>query len=149
MSTAMEKPMPTSVWRIGYDPDLIGVVASNGMSGYLLKNDFRYNGYPAGTTDEGYMPWLAAQPKVLKFPVYDVDRDNIVGYFETTNTVSSQYRMTQEEFKWQLEVLEQGLRSSGWRTEEEIAQELENFRANTKIAPPEMTLDELREAYGW
>ena len=71
---------------VGYDPDLILVRASNGAEGYALSRELEWGNYPGqiNTPDDAlaYMEWLGTQPNPRLVPVYDVNRDNIVGYFE-------------------------------------------------------------------
>ena len=72
--------------RLGYEPDLIAVKATNGKSGYMLWNDYEYFGYP-GKTDTpeeflAFIEWQNSQSFPITLPVYDVNRDNIIGYFE-------------------------------------------------------------------
>ncbi len=70
---------------VGYKPDLISVVATNGATGYVLRSDMENTGYPGPTeTPEdmaAYTEWLEAQPGPRLIPVYDVNRDNVVGDF--------------------------------------------------------------------
>lgn len=72
---------------VGYDPDLIAVRATNGVSGYAAGHDLRYCGYPGPMSSsledwDAYIEWQESQPKPLTIPVYDVEHENIVGYFE-------------------------------------------------------------------
>jgi len=75
---------------VGYDPDLVLVQAMNGKSGYAFKRDLSYGGYPGEINNPddamAYMEWLKAQPSTILIPVYDVDRDNIIGYFGLSNS---------------------------------------------------------------
>ena len=77
---------------LGYEPDLIAAVATNGQEGYMQTN----YGYTGETlTPEGnkaYHEWLATLPNPFQVPVYDVNRDNIVGYFEVGHQISSQVK---------------------------------------------------------
>lgn len=70
----------------GYEPDLILVTAANGASGYALNSELDHGDYtgPMNTPEDAlaYMQWLETQPNPRLVPVYDVNRDNIVGYFE-------------------------------------------------------------------
>lgn len=108
---------------VGYDPDLITVRATNGVSGYALRNAFRYCGYSGSMSGsredwEAYIEWQKSQPKPLTIPVYDVEHNNIVGYFEFDDGGSG---MTQEE---ELEMIADEMRSWG-NSEEQIATDLE------------------------
>lgn len=88
---------------VGHSPDLVEVMATNGTYGYMPYNEVRYG-------DEG------------TYPVYDVDRNNIIGYFEIGNGRNSD--MTQEE---QLEMVEKEFKKLGW-SETEIAKGLEDYK---------------------
>lgn len=78
-------------YLLGYDPELISVRASNGASGYAVRHEMSWGGYPGpvNTPDDmaAYEEWLETQPNPRLVPVYDVDRDNIVGYFEIYKSV--------------------------------------------------------------
>lgn len=112
--------------RLGYEPDLIAVKATNGKSGYMLWNDYEYFGYPRKTdTPEeflAFIEWQNAQSFPITLPVYDVNRDNLIGYYEIN--LSDDEEFSEDELKW----LEDGLRRAGIK-EEDIAQELEKHKA--------------------
>jgi len=112
---------------VGYNPDLILTRATNGAEGYVLNRDLLYGGYPGsiGTPEDAmaYMAWLEAQPSIILLPVYDVDRDHVVGYTELCS--GSPDDITPEEER---EMVADQLRRIGY-SEEEIAQQLESLKA--------------------
>lgn len=112
---------------VGYEPDLCAVRATNGASGYVKAHDLRYCGYQGSveTLEEmnAYMEWQNAQPDPILIPVYDVNYDNIVGYFAFSDGRNS---MTQEE---ELEMLANQMRKWG-NSEEQIARELAEYKAS-------------------
>lgn len=111
---------------VGEHPDLVAVEATNGKSGYILWGEYRYLGYTGRTeTAEdmmAFIAWQETQPDLRVIPVYDVNRDNLIGYYEIN--LSNDEEFSEDELKW----LEDGLRRSGIK-EEDIAQEIEKHRA--------------------
>lgn len=111
---------------VGEHPDLVAVEATNGKSGYILWGEYRYLGYTGRTeTAEdmmAFIAWQETQPDLRVIPVYDVNRDNLVGYYEIN--LSNDKEFSEDELKW----LEDGLRRSGIK-EEDIAREIEKHRA--------------------
>lgn len=86
---------------VGYDPDLVAVQATNGATGYM---EYNY-GYTGVIGSEDYREWMAAKPNPFKVPVYDVNRDNIVGYFEVGHQTSVETQnkieeLTGQENRW-------------------------------------------------
>ena len=71
---------------VGEHPDLVAVEATNGKSGYILWGEYRYLGYTGRTeTAEdmmAFIAWQETQPDLRVIPVYDVNRDNLIGYYE-------------------------------------------------------------------
>lgn len=110
---------------VGYDPDLIAVVATNGVHGYVLRDDFYSDFYtgPRTTPEEiaAFLEWQETRPKERLIPVYDVNRDTVVGYFEIT---ADKGGMTQEE---ELKMIADEMRSWG-NSEEQIATDLEYYK---------------------
>ena len=110
----------------GEHPDLVAVEATNGKSGYILWGEYRYLGYTGKTeTAEdmtAFIAWQETQPDLRVIPVYDVNRDNLIGYYEIN--LSNDEEFSEDELKW----LEDGLRRSGIK-EEDIAREIEKHRA--------------------
>lgn len=111
---------------IGERPDLVAVKATNGKSGYILWGEYTYLGYTGKTeTAEdmmAFIAWQEAQPDIRVIPVYDVNRDNLIGYYEVN--LSNDKEFSENELKW----LEDGLRRAGVK-EEDIAREIEKHRA--------------------
>ena len=111
---------------VGEHPDLVAVEATNGKSGYILWGEYRYLGYTGKTeTAEdmtAFIAWQETQPDLRVIPVYDVNRDNLIGYYEIN--LSNNEEFSEDELKW----LEDGLRRSGIK-EEDIAREIEKHRA--------------------
>lgn len=129
---------------LGYDPDLIGAVATNGEEGYFLQTDHdyfnvfdwaarnhkTYAGYDEWVKiNEEYKEWASTQPSVKEIPVYDADRNNIVGYFEIRNGYGYDYTISQEEIEWRLNALADKMREWG-NSEEQIARELAEYKAS-------------------
>lgn len=111
---------------VGEHPDLVAVEATNGKSGYILWGEYRYLGYTGRTeTAEdmmAFIAWQETQPDLRVIPVYDVNRDNLIGYYEIN--LSNDKEFSEDELKW----LEDGLRRAGIK-EEDIAREIEKHRA--------------------
>lgn len=114
---------------VGYDPDLIAVGATNGVSGYALRHELEWGGYPGEihTPNDAlaYMEWLETQPNPRLVPVYDVNRDNIVGYFEIYHGDSHK---TSEDIEEELAMVEDQIRRNMGLSEEEIAKALEELK---------------------
>lgn len=110
---------------VGYNPDLVLVQATNGKSGYAFEHDLTYGDYPGEIRNPddamAYMEWLKTQPDIILIPVYDVNRDNIIGYFK----ISRSSDMTPEE---ELKMVEDQMRHNTGLSEEEIAKELEALK---------------------
>ena len=65
---------------LGYYPDLFSAVATNGAEGYMTAED-------------------ALHGQGSRYPVYDLEYENIVGYFETGNQISSEVQEKIDELK--------------------------------------------------
>lgn len=117
-------------WILGYEPELISVVASNGIGGYTFKKEMDYSGYQGAVeTPEdkaAYTEWCKTQPSVFMIPVYDVDRNNVVGYFEKENTWAKD--LPQERSDDILYDLENGLHSRTNLSDEEISKEVQDYK---------------------
>lgn len=111
---------------VGCEPDLISAVATNGAKGYIVGRDRRLAGYPGEVNNPSdamaYMEWLETQPDIILIPVYDVDRDNVIGYYGVSNSSGI---ITPEE---ELGMVEDQLRRNMGLSEEEIAEELEALK---------------------
>lgn len=111
---------------VGCEPDLISVVATNGAKGYIVGRDRHLAGYPGEVNNPSdamaYMEWLETQPDIILIPVYDVDRDNVIGYYGVSNSSGI---ITPEE---ELDMVEDQLRRNMGLSEEEIAEELEALK---------------------
>lgn len=74
--------------RAKYGPDMVEVEEGNEVSGYLTYNDYMNHGYPGPTPQDSlenmdaFWEWYDAQTGPLELPVYDVEHETIVGYFE-------------------------------------------------------------------
>ena len=114
-----------SEYTLGYLPDLIAVVTSDGVSGYMSSVGFGSYGYPYSIRNPeeatAYMDWLKAQPSIIKIPVYDVEHNTVVGYYELENNEGYDYSISQDQVDEILRDLESGLRRNTDMTEEEIA----------------------------
>lgn len=117
---------------VGYDPDLVEVVASNGAEGYALKRELEYCGYQGPTVTnedwDAYQEWLKTQPARIHIPVYDVNRDNVVGYFEMENYRGADF--PQERIDEILSDVEEQLRKNPDRTELEIEEAIAGYATN-------------------
>lgn len=128
---------------LGYWPDLIGVVATNGKSGYALKTDFDYfdiddwakrNHKTSSDYDEWlklneeYKAWAGTQPSIKEIPVYDVDRNNILGYYRIGNDFGYDYTISQEEIQERLDTIADHFRRVEGYSEEQIDQLLEEYK---------------------
>lgn len=111
---------------VGCEPDLISAVATNGAKGYIVGRDRHLAGYPGEVNNPSdamaYMEWLETQPDIILIPVYDVDRDNVIGYYGVSNSSGI---ITPEE---ELGMVEDQLRRNMGLSEEEIAEELEALK---------------------
>lgn len=74
--------------RAKYGPDMVEVEEGNEVSGYMTYNDYWNHGYPGPTPQDSmenmdaFWEWYDAQTGPLELPVYDVEHEIIVGYFE-------------------------------------------------------------------
>lgn len=128
---------------LGYWPDLISVVATNGKGGYALKTDFDYfdihdwakrNHKTSSDYDEWlklneeYKAWAGTQPSIKEIPVYDADRNNILGYYRIGNDFGYDYTISQEEIQERLDTIADHFRRVEGYSEEQIAQLLEEYK---------------------
>ncbi|WP_251319641.1 M23/M56 family metallopeptidase [Flintibacter muris] len=115
---------------VGYDPDLVLVVATNGKEGYAVKDDLSFGGYPGEVNNPddalAYMEWLKTQPETILIPVYDANHDSVIGYFGLSNGGSG---ITPEE---ELKMVEDQMRRNMGLSEEEIARELEALKQSRR-----------------
>ncbi len=108
------------------------MVASNGAEGYALKRELEYCGYQGPTVTnedwDAYQEWLKTQPARIHIPVYDVNRDNVVGYFEMENYRGADF--PQERIDEILSDVEEQLRKNPDRTELEIEEAIAGYATN-------------------
>lgn len=95
--------------RVGYHPDLIAVMADNGATGYAFYQDMEDNGVSKDV------------------PVYDVDRNTIVGYFKVGNDSDYDQTVSSEAINERLELVADNFRQMGY-SEEQIAQALAEYK---------------------
>ena len=104
----------------GYYPDLTAVRADNGKSGYVLSrdNDGTYH-YPGtlDTEDEAsvaaWKEWLKTQPSIQYIPVYDAERETVIGLWTLYNPLG--YDIQQPLLDVKMAVVEDTLQNElGW-----------------------------------
>ena len=104
----------------GHYPDLTAVEADNGKSGYVLSrdNDGTYH-YPGtlDTEDEAsvaaWKEWLKTQPSIQYIPVYDAERETVIGLWTLYNPLG--YDIQQPLLDVKMAVVENTLQNElGW-----------------------------------
>ena len=104
----------------GYYPDLTAVRADNGKSGYVLSRDndgtYRYPG-TLDTEDEAsvaaWKEWLKTQPSIQYIPVYDAERETVIGLWTLYNPLG--YDIQQPLLDVKMAVVEDTLQNElGW-----------------------------------
>ena len=104
----------------GHYPDLTAVEADNGKSGYVLSrdNDGTYH-YPGtlDTEDEAsvaaWKEWLKTQPSIQYIPVYDAERETVIGLWTLYNPLG--YDIQQPLLDVKMAVVEDTLQNElGW-----------------------------------
>ena len=112
----------------GYYPDLTAVRADNGKSGYVLSrdNDGTYH-YPGtlDTEDEAsvaaWKEWLKTQPSIQYIPVYDAERETVIGLWILYNPLG--YDIQQPLLDVKMAVVEDTLQNElGW-----VSGEIESY----------------------
>ena len=112
----------------GYYPDLTAVRADNGKSGYVLSrdNDGTYH-YPGtlDTEDEAsvaaWKEWLKTQPSIQYIPVYDAERETVIGLWTLYNPLG--YDIQQPLLDVKMAVVEDTLQNElGW-----VSGEIESY----------------------
>ena len=119
---------------VGHLPDLIAAVATDtGASGYVESNFMNgYLGYPYvinGVPDDidKYMEWRKNQPAELKFPVYDAEHEQILGYFYQTNEDSYEYVHTPEEIEEEVQMVTDMMTKNGF-SQQEVDEYIQQLR---------------------
>ena len=112
----------------GHYPDLTAVRADNGKSGYVLSrdNDGTYH-YP-GTLDiedeasvAAWKEWLKTQPSIQYIPVYDAERETVIGLWTVYNPLG--YDIQQPLLDIKMAVVEDTLQNElGW-----VSGEIESY----------------------
>lgn len=112
----------------GHYPDLTAVRADNGKSGYVLSrdNDGTYH-YP-GTLDiedeasvAAWKEWLKTQPSIQYIPVYDAERETVIGLWTLYNPLG--YDIQQPLLDVKMAVVEDTLQNElGW-----VSGEIESY----------------------
>lgn len=116
----------------GYEPDLIAVQATNGALGYVWRPDYEaacvcyYPGGEIGDNPEAYHEWCKNQPSTIFAPVYDSEREQLLGVFPIDNT--SGYDRPRNADRDLEEAVRRSLQWQGW-SEEEIAASMERLAA--------------------
>ena len=112
----------------GHYPDLTAVEADNGKSGYVLSrdNDGTYH-YPGtlDTEDEAsvaaWKEWLKTQPSIQYIPVYDAERETVIGLWTLYNPLG--YDIQQPLLDVKMAVVEDTLQNElGW-----VSGEIESY----------------------
>ena len=112
----------------GHYPDLTAVRADNGKSGYVLSrdNDGTYH-YPGtlDTEDEAsvaaWKEWLKTQPSIQYIPVYDAERETVIGLWTLYNPLG--YDIQQPLLDVKMAVVEDTLQNElGW-----VSGEIESY----------------------
>ena len=112
----------------GYYPDLTAVRADNGKSGYVLSRDndgtYRYPG-TLDTEDEAsvaaWKEWLKTQPSIQYIPVYDAERETVIGLWTLYNPLG--YDIQQPQLDVKMAVVEDTLQNElGW-----VSGEIESY----------------------
>ena len=117
----------------GHYPDLIAVQADNDKSGYVLSsdNDGTYH-YPGtlDTEDEAsvaaWKEWLKTQANIQYIPVYDAERETVVGLWTLYNPLG--YDIQQPLLEVKMAAVEEALKNElGWDSGE-IASYIQSMR---------------------
>ena len=112
----------------GHYPDLTAVRADNGKSGYVLSrdNDGTYH-YPGtlDTEDEAsvaaWKEWLKTRPSIQYIPVYDAERETVIGLWTLYNPLG--YDIQQPLLDVKMAVVEDTLQNElGW-----VSGEIESY----------------------
>ena len=112
----------------GYYPDLTAVRADNGKSGYVLSRDDDGTYHYPGTLDiedeasvAAWKEWLKTQPSIQYIPVYDAERETVIGLWTLYNPLG--YDIQQPLLDVKMAVVEDTLQNElGW-----VSGEIESY----------------------
>ena len=114
----------------GYRPDLIAVGTTEGGSGYVTYEDWvdgGYLGYPGDRNKlgEAYEEWCRNMPTDYLIPVYDVEHEQVVGYFSIYN--QDGYDRTQESIEEEIQMVTDMMERQGF-SQQEIDEYVQQLR---------------------
>lgn len=114
----------------GYRPDLIAVGTTEGGSGYVTYEDWvdgGYLGYPGDRNKlgEAYEEWCRNMPTDYLIPVYDVEHEQVVGYFSIYN--QDGYDRTQESIEEEVQMVTDMMTKNGF-SQQEIDEYIQQLR---------------------
>ena len=114
----------------GYRPDLIAVGTTEGGSGYVTYEDWvdgGYLGYPGDRNKlgEAYEEWCRNMPTDYLIPVYDVEHEQVVGYFSIYN--QDGYDRTQESIEEEIQMVTDMMERQGF-SQQEIDEYIQQLR---------------------
>ena len=114
----------------GYRPDLIAVGTTEGGSGYVTYEDWEdggYLGYPGDRNNlgEAYEEWCRNMPTDYLIPVYDVEHEQVVGYFSIYN--QDGYDRTQESIEEEIQMVTDMMERQGF-SQQEIDEYIQQLR---------------------
>ena len=114
----------------GYRPDLIAVGTTEGGSGYVTYEDWvdgGYLGYPGDRNKlgEAYEEWCRNMPTDYLIPVYDVEHEQVVGYFSIYN--QDGYDRTQESIEEEIQMVTDMMERQGL-SQQEIDEYIQQLR---------------------
>jgi len=80
---------------LGYEPDLVAALGTEGQSGYIRERDIP--GADVSNPEEAaeYMEWRKTQPSIIMIPLYDQEGD-VIGTFGVSNSPSVDYDSLEE-----------------------------------------------------
>lgn len=114
----------------GYRPDLIAVGTTEGGSGYVTYEDWvdgGYLGYPGDRNKlgEAYEEWCRNMPTDYLIPVYDVEHEQVVGYFSIYN--QDGYDRTQESIEEEIQMVTDMMERQGF-SQQDIDEYIQQLR---------------------
>jgi len=112
------------IWTnyLGYEPDWVAVVATNGERGYARREDLLWGpglDYPYYGVDDppiSYTEWVSDQPPYHYVPVFDSEGKTQLGEFELFNSASKQ--RSQEDIDEEMDLYRLSLEHMGLSDEE-------------------------------
>ncbi len=113
-----------AIWAsyLGYEPDWVAVVATNGERGYARREELRWDphfDYPYNGVDDppiSYAEWIRDQPPYHYVPVFDSEGKTQLGEFEIYNPDSKQ--RSQEDIDEEMDLYRLSMENMGFSDEE-------------------------------